>query len=179
MIYDITQELFSGDVYPGDRRPEFTRLRSFEKGDMSTLTEFSMNAHNATHIDAPIHKVRGGKAIDEIPLDVFVGECEVIPYSDKERLRNTKSTRILLAGCECIDEETARLLVNKGVIFVAVEGQSVGTREVHVILLSKEVIVLEGVRLSHVPVGEYFLSAAPIKLGGCDGAPCRAILIDR
>lgn len=179
MIYDITQELFGGEVYPGDKRPEFTRIRSFDNGDMSTLTELSMNVHNATHIDAPIHKVRGGRAIDQIPLETCIGDCEVISHNDKERIRNTKCTRILLAGCESVDEETARLLVDKGVVFLAVEGQSVGTREVHVILLSANVVVLEGVRLAHVPTGEYFLSAAPLKLGGCDGAPCRAVLIER
>ncbi len=49
--------------------------------------------------------------------------------------------------------------------------------EVHLELLHKEMVILEGVRLEEVPQGDYFLSAAPIKLGGSDGAPCRAVLI--
>ena len=61
------------------------------------------------------------------------------------------------------------------------ESQSVGPEdapmEVHVILLSAEVVLLEGIRLSEVPEGVYFLNAAPLNLAGSDGSPCRAILI--
>jgi arylformamidase len=50
---------------------------------------------------------------------------------------------------------------------------------VHRILLSAEVILLEGIRLTAVSEGVYLLSAAPLNLGGCEGAPCRAYLIPR
>jgi tRNA A37 threonylcarbamoyladenosine dehydratase len=49
---------------------------------------------------------------------------------------------------------------------------------VHLALLEADVILLEGIRLSEVPEGVYFLSAAPLNLSGADGSPCRAILID-
>ena len=49
---------------------------------------------------------------------------------------------------------------------------------VHLILLGADVLLLEGAVLSHVPEGVYFLTAAPLKLGGCEGAPCRALLMD-
>ena len=45
-------------------------------------------------------------------------------------------------------------------------------------LLSAEVVLLEGVRLSAVPDGAYLLNCAPLNLGETDGAPCRAILTD-
>ena len=45
------------------------------------------------------------------------------------------------------------------------------------ILLSAEVALLEGIVLENVKEGSYFLSAAPLNLGGCDGAPCRAYLL--
>ena len=178
MIYDISQELFSGAVYPGDRSPEFKRVLTHGAGDGVNLTEVYMNAHNATHIDAPIHMVNGGKAIEELDLNACVGVCEVISYSDRVRIEQTDSDRILLSECENIDRDTAELLVKKGIRFLGVEGQSVGTREVHIMLLDAEVVILEGARLKNVPKGKYFLSAVPIKLGGSDGAPCRAILVD-
>ena len=40
------------------------------------------------------------------------------------------------------------------------------------------IALLEGVVLTDIPEGRYFLSAAPLNLAGADGAPCRAILID-
>ena len=50
--------------------------------------------------------------------------------------------------------------------------------EVHQVLLGAEVILLEGIRLADVAEGVYLLSAAPINLGGADGAPCRAVLME-
>ena len=177
MIYDITQEVFAGRVYPGDPHPRFTRLKSFDSGDQSTVTEITMQVHAATHIDAPIHRVKGGLGAAEIALEKCIGPCEVVDYFDRARLKETDKKRILFVGCEEIDEETAQILVEKGVFFVGVQGQSVGNRAVHKALLENEVVVLEGAALESVPVGEYQLYAPPVPLGGCDGAPCRAVLI--
>ena len=44
-------------------------------------------------------------------------------------------------------------------------------------MLGAEIVLLEGIRLSEVEDGIYLLNAAPINLGGADGAPCRAILL--
>ena len=61
------------------------------------------------------------------------------------------------------------------------ESQTVGPEnapmEVHLILLGAQVVLLEGIVLTDVAEGVYFLSAAPLHLGGCDGAPCRAYLM--
>ena len=62
------------------------------------------------------------------------------------------------------------------------EPQSVGPMtapmEVHLVLLGAEVVLLEGIRLDAIKEGVYLLNAAPLHLGGADGAPCRAVLID-
>ena len=61
------------------------------------------------------------------------------------------------------------------------ESQTVGPEEapkaVHLTMLSAEIVLLEGIRLKDVPEGVYMLNAAPLNLGGADGAPCRAVLI--
>ena len=71
---------------------------------------------------------------------------------------------------------------NDGIRLYGNESQTVGPedapKEVHLIMLGAEVVLLEGIRLAEVPDGVYLLDAAPINLGGADGAPCRAILID-
>ncbi len=175
-FYDISQELFGARVYPGDRAPVGKRIRSYEAGNTSQVTELAMNVHNGTHIDAPIHRIAGTAGIDAIPLEACIGACEVISILDRDRLLLTSAKRILLTDCETVDEETARLLVDKGVLLVGVYGQSIGTREVHHILLSASVVVLEGLNLAEVPTGSYMLAAQPINLAGCDGAPCRAVL---
>jgi len=48
----------------------------------------------------------------------------------------------------------------------------------HKILLSAETVVVEGLNLSGIAVGEYELICLPIKIKNSDGAPARAVLIE-
>ena len=41
-IYDISQEVFGCQVYPGDPMPEKKELKSMEKGEVYNLTAFSI-----------------------------------------------------------------------------------------------------------------------------------------
>lgn len=187
-IYDITQELFTCCVFPGDPVPRKKQVLSIEKGDMCNLTELSLCAHNGTHMDAPSHFYQDGKTIDETALEKVIGEAAVIAFDgelkdgDVERVINEDTPkRILFKGRTVITLEGAKALNRHGILLVGVESQTVGPedapKDVHLELLGKEVVLLEGIRLSQVPEGTYFLNAAPLKLGGCDGAPCRTVLI--
>ena len=80
-IHDISQEVFSSAVYPGDPAPVKQTLCDMAAGELYNLTAFSMCAHNGTHIDAPLHFIADGKSVDELALDATVGlayvaECE-------------------------------------------------------------------------------------------------------
>ena len=168
MIYDITQEVFSCRVFPGDPAPEKRRIMSIREGGACNLTAFSMCAHNGTHVDAPFHFVDGGKTVDQMGLTPYVGPCLLTRHSgnvtaadaarmlDRARAAGAEK-RLLIAGRATVTAEAARVL--------------------HRILLGAEVTLLEGIVLAGVPEGRYFLSAAPLNLGGCDGAPCRAYLM--
>ena len=192
MIVDITQELFSCRVYPGDPAPEKTRLMDMEKGGVCNLTGFSMCAHNGTHVDAPFHFLQEGKTVDRMGLKPYVGFCCVARHEgnvtgeDAERIlrlaREKKAgRRVLIAGRATVTEDAARVFAQGGVWLLGNESQTVGPIDapmaVHLILLKAGVTLLEGVRLQNVTPGRYFLSAAPLNLGGCDGAPCRAYLM--
>ena len=178
MIYDLTQELLHAPVYPGDPAPERTPVFQMNEGDLINLSMISMCAHNGTHVDAPLHFIDGGKGILDLPLEVFVGRAEVIDISNREKILASPCKRILLKGCEEIDREFAELLCKKELLLLGVEGQSVGDGQVHFSLLSREIALLEGIRLDRVPDGFYTLVAAPLKMEGLEGAPCRAILLD-
>ena len=80
-IYDISQEVFSCQVYPGDPKPEKKILKSMEKGEVYNLTAFDMCAHNGTHIDAPFHFIKDGKTVDEICLEAVVGMAYVAEHN--------------------------------------------------------------------------------------------------
>ena len=193
MIYDISQEVFSCAVYPGDPAPQRSQLQSIESGDICNLSAISMCTHNGTHVDAPFHFYADGKTIDQMDLSSFVGPAFVIrqsgelSVSDAEEILHLASKvgaahRILIAGNAVITENAAKVFTTAGILLVGTESQSVGPMDapkaVHDILLGAEIVLLEGIRLDGIRQGRYFLCAAPLKLGGCDGAPCRAILIE-
>lgn len=183
--YDITQELFTSNVYPGDKKPEYRRISDVEKGDICSITEVEMNAHNGTHVDAPRHFIRGGETIESLPVETFIGRASVrsmngeIGRKEVETFGGAK--RILVKGDCCLTAEGAEALADCGAILFGLEKQSIAgdnpPLEAHVALLSRGICALEGLVLKDVPDGEYFLSAAPLKLGGSEGAPCRAVLI--
>ena len=192
MIIDISQEVFSCKVFPGDPAPTSQRVLSIEQGDICNLTAFSMCAHNGTHVDAPFHFLPGGNTIEKIGLNAFVGDCYVARHEgnitaddaanilDKARAAGA-CERILIAGRATVTEEAARIFAQANIKLLGNESQTVGPEdapmEVHKILLGADVVLLEGIVLKDVDEGKYFLSAAPLNLGGCDGAPCRAVLV--
>ena len=194
-IYDISQEVFSCEVYPGDPVPEKTVLKSMETGEVYNLTALNMCVHNGTHIDAPFHFIKNGKTVDEICLEAFVGMAYVaeyhgvVTYNDAiEIIQKAKkhspdaAKRILIKGDVEVSLEAAKVFTASGVLLLGNEPQTIGPSNapmaVHLALLGAEVILLEGIRLGEVPEGIYFLNAAPLNLSGADGSPCRAILIE-
>ena len=193
MIYDITQELFSCHVYPGDPAPVCETLSDMAKGDLYNLTAFSMCAHNGTHLDAPAHFIKDGKTISDLDPAAFLGDCTVLRHEGEvtaddarrmlERARLLGAAeRLLVAGRATVTAEAAEVFAEAGIRLFGNESQTVGPEDapmaVHLILLGADVVLLEGVVLTHVPEGRYFLSAAPLHLGGREGAPCRAMLMD-
>ena len=188
-LYDISQEVFSCAVYPGDPAPQRQILSATAEGDLYNLTSFYMCAHNGTHIDAPFHFLDRGKTVDRMGLEPFVGDCYVARHSgdvtaaDAEAiLRKAEGAgRILIAGNAVVTAEAAGVFADSGIRLLGNESQTVGPAnapmQVHLILLNRGIALLEGVVLKGVPEGTYFLSAAPLNLGGADGAPCRAYLI--
>ena len=193
-IYDISQEVFSCQVYPGDPAPDKKMLSIMENGDLYNLTAFSMCAHNGTHIDAPFHFLKDGKTVDAIGLEAFVGmayvaehqgsvsgtdAAEIIKKAEKQNPEAAK--RILIKGDAEVSLEAAQIFASAEILLLGNESQTVGPEdapmEVHLMLLSANVILLEGIRLAEVSEGVYFLNAAPLNLSGADGSPCRALLI--
>lgn len=189
-IYDISQELFGCAVYPGDPQPERFVTLSIKNGDVCNLTAFKMCAHNGTHVDAPFHFYADGKTIDQVDLDRFIGwayvaehEGDISADDAKNILKAAKDCeRILVKGKAVVTKEAAQVFSQAGIKLFGNESQTVGPidapKEVHLIMLGAEIVLLEGIRLEKVPAGKYFLNAIPLNLGGADGSPCRATLLE-
>lgn len=192
-IIDISQEVLSCRVFPDDPKPVGERIRNMEQGELYNLSTLSMCAHNGTHVDAPFHFIKDGETIDRIPLDAFAGECYVARHEGDisaadagEILKKAEAAgadeRILIAGKAVVTAGAARVFAQKGIRLIGNESQTVGPEdapmEVHLILLDKGIVLLEGIVLKDVPEGRYFLNAAPLNLAGFEGAPCRAWLME-
>lgn len=195
MIYDISQPLFESVVFPGDPAPERKTLASIQQGDLYNLTWLSLCAHNGTHVDAPFHFVQEGRGIDQVPLERFIGPAYVEGHEGDLTAQDARALlqraakaypgaekKLLIRGKAVVTLEAARVFAAAGIDLVGNESQTVGPedgpRDVHLVLLGAEVVLLEGIRLAAVPDGAYFLNCAPLNLTHADGSPCRAVLID-
>lgn len=173
MIIDLTQELFSGRVFPGDTPPSLTVKQS----DRCRLSDFTCCAHNGTHIDAPLHFINGGADIASLDLNRFIGKCAVVSDATAASKALLSTPRVLIRGC--INLSDAKMLSDATLI--GTDAQSIAeedSTDVHRLLLGRGIPLLEGLDLSNAPDGVYTLIALPLKLGGADGAPVRAVLID-
>ena len=186
---DITRELLSAPVYPGDPAPHMEELRRMRLGDECNVSALYACLHNGTHLDAPRHFVPDGQAIDDVPLTACVGECSVVEGeglllgAQAEELLPKLKKRVLFKGQVQISPSAAFVLSDAGLELIGVEAQSVSppecTAAVHRQLLGAGLVLLEGLDLSRAAPGTYVLFAAPLKITGADGAPVRAVLLER
>ena len=194
-IYDISRELLSAYVYPGRSVPTVAKAESIKDGGNYNVSDLNMCVHNATHIEAPLYMIDGAPSVNEIALENCVGEAYIIECAgvvNEEYINNyvpLDCCRLLIKGKCVFPVGTAKLLAQRGIVFLGVESQSLADGDAnmskedslqsHREILEKGIAILKGIDLSEVPAGKYELSALPIKIAGCDGSPCRANLIKR
>lgn len=203
---DISVALRTGmPHWPGDIPVNITQTMNIGAGDVCNLRTLSMSAHSGTHMDAPLHFLAGGAAIDTMPFDATVGHARVVgiqsesaitrdeleacrPQPGERLLFKTGNSRwwknrcrLFMKNFVAVDADAARYLVDCGVRTVGVDYLSVGAYkgdgvETHRVLLGAGVWVIEGLDLSSVEPGLYDLVCLPLRIEGGDGAPARAAL---
>lgn len=187
-IYDISRDLITTPPYPGDEPPKLRALHRMKDGESYNLSRLETSMHAATHIDAPLHFINEGRDIASMPLEQFIGECVVLtvpktPLDAMYFMKRPFAPRILLHGEGQLTESAIGYLYNQGCLLIGTDKQSIGSYSdelsVHVALLGYGVAVLENLVLDDVPDGRYTLYAAPLKISGAEGAPCRAILVSQ
>jgi arylformamidase len=206
-IYDITVPIRTTmPVYEGDPGVKVESWSAFAKGDSSNVSLLNFGAHTGTHVDAPAHFIEGANTIAQLPLEVLIGPAHVVRVPDDAlEINNDFLVGCDLNGVERLLfhtrnsgfwngegfrrdfthllPEAAQLLVDRGVKLVGTDYLSIekfhsGHHRTHVTLLSRNVIIVEGLNLSDVPDGEYELICLPLKIdaGAGDGAPARVVL---
>lgn len=207
IIYDITVTITPTlPVWPGDPPVRLSQPSHLARGDVCTITRLDISAHTGTHLDAPAHFIPGGATVESLDLDALIGpalvvdacglghltaeilEALAIPPGVQRLLLRTDNSAIwqrgetaFLTEFAAIERSGAHWLVQRGVRLVGIDYLSVAPFDdgvpTHEILLGAGVIAVEGLDLSAIEPGEYQLVCLPMKIGGSDGAPCRAVLI--
>jgi arylformamidase len=196
-IFDVSVPIRPGMIsYPGDPEVQIQRVVSIEHGDVANLTRLDFGAHTGTHVDAPLHFIDEGAGVDALPLEIFLGPCEVVDATDAEAEIGPESVpdgveRVLFKtrnselwerdgfdeGFVRIGLAAAQRLADRGVLLVGVDYLSVGEPATHETLLGAGIAAIEGLDLRGIEPGPYSLACLPLRIVDSDGAPARAVLI--
>jgi arylformamidase len=203
-LHDATLSLDGGVItFPGDPVFRMEPLTRLEKGDPFNLALLSLGTHCGTHVDPPLHYLKGGAAADELPIDVMIGPGLILdmrgrPFIDRSALAASAladGKRILFktdngpglrrgslgdTGVH-LTEDGAFYLVERGVRLAGIDSLSIEAYKsldgaVHKILLSAGVLIVEGVDLLDIPPGPCEVFCLPLKIRSADGAPARVLI---
>ena len=190
-------------TWPGRSRPEFRWEKSLAAGHHCNASQWQISAHTGTHMDAPLHFIAGGKSIDQILTEVFIGDSQVVDltesksllvdvaiarqYAGEKRLliKTAHSTRPITCEYAPHDAlmtlEAASCLVEAGLLLLGTDRLSIDDSRgeghfLHHRLLGGGCVLLEGLWLAEVTAGPYLLFAAPLRLTGTEASPVRALL---
>lgn len=106
-IFDITIPFSAAvPVWPGDPAIELRPLARTANGDVCNTTQIVCPTHCGTHVDPPWHFIDNGAKLDEIPLDRWVGSCQVVQIPDS--VTRIEPRDLESAG---ISESTTRVLL--------------------------------------------------------------------
>ena len=186
-IFDITRTVQDAPLYPGAAAPCITP-RENENGVRTA--EIAMGSHCGTHADAFSHFLPDGASIDRMPLENYCGQCRVLTVPQEElvtlddlrgRLGGAERLALRSGGVAFLCEEAAEYIVSCGIRALVTDSVSVGPADneaaIHGILMNGGVAIIENAVFDGVEDGDYLLFAFPVKYGGCDGAPVRAVLL--
>jgi arylformamidase len=201
--YDISPQLHEDiAVFPGDQPFQRAIKMSFGSGDHLELSSIQASLHVGAHADAPSHYGASGQSIETRDLNLYIGPCSIIKISAQpgERIgvkhlsgRARYQKRVLFATASFPDPDVWRpnfnslsselihYLADQGVKLVGIDTPSVDPAdskllESHQALLKLDMAVLEGLVLTSVSEGEYFLVALPLSIRNADASPVRAVL---
>jgi len=207
-IYDVTVPLRPGmATYAGtEPGPELEFHSLISRGDSANVSALSLGSHTGTHVDAPDHFLANGITVEQMPVEHLVGAARVVEFTGDAHINAVDleaaglpagTSRLLLKTSNGrfwddaafhpefigLAEDAGPWLAQRGFVLVGIDYMSIErfrspTHAVHVALLEKGIVILEGLDLRAVEPGEYVMVCAPLPVVGADGAPARVFLLE-
>jgi arylformamidase len=205
VLRDITQTLTSATpMWPGDTQFRAEPTWAYGPDCPVNVSRFESSTHAGTHADAPRHYDPEGATIEAVDLTRYIGPARLIDLRGRGkvvtpdmvvRALDDCPARLLLRTYEqfphrgwdsdfvTIAAPTIDLLAAKGIILIGIDSPSLDpqeskTMDAHRAVRAADMAILEGLVLDDVSAGDYELIALPLKLGGLDASPVRAVLRD-
>lgn len=203
--YDVSMKVSPNmQVYKNrdNKKPVFRVASSFDTGS-SHETEVTINVHTGTHMDFPLHMIKGGQTSSELDLDRLIREVKVFDLSHLDdaiskkdvvdldinkndfvifKTRNSFENKFNFKFIY-IDESAALYLTQKGIRGVGIDALGVERDQsdhmTHKLFFQNDVYIIEGLRLKEVEQKSYFMYALPIKMDDLDGLLLSVILVDK
>jgi len=193
---DVTRPLAKDMlVYQGDLHPKFQQ----EDRGLFLISDLHMSTHSGTHIDAPVHYLKTGQTIDQVPFENLIGRCRVLDVSSAGNLITVTNIQDKITGVErlllktafsgekhftedypSLSLDAARIITKNGIRCVGIDSLSIESFDcdgsVHRELSKHGVSIIELLDLSQVTEGNYEMTALPLRLTGLDGSPARVLL---
>lgn len=202
--YDLSTKIANDlVVFPGDPAYSNEVVCSLEKGDSFNLCHMHLGNHAGTHIDFPAHTIKNHKTSSDFPIEFLIGPGIIIqvPSTEKSITKDFVAKQSIMKSdivffktsnstiskhapftekYVYIEPDAAKELLEKGVKIVGIDYISVDAYDdanltVHNTLLSKEVLIVEGLELSDIPEGRYEIFIMPLNIPNMDGLPARVL----
>lgn len=203
-LYDISMPITEEiPVWKGkeEKKPKFYIDSDFEKGTVYE-SAIRMNMHTGTHMDRTLHIIPDGNRMDSLKLKELITECSVLDLTEVKQMITEEDLRskeikpgefillktrnsydpILEQDFIFLEKSGAKYLANIPVRGVGIDALGVergqSGHDTHMALMSKDIHILEGLRLADVPEGRYLLIALPMNIPNAEAAPVRAVLLE-
>lgn len=168
-IIDLSMPIHSGmETYPGDPEVQITVVHTHEN-ETWELRNLTLGSHTGTHVDAFSHMHENLEALDDIPLQRFCGEAQLV----------TKDAvwpeGIGLLFHEAIDRNYLDRLLRVKPNFV---GGNISESLERELLRNRIVTYTNLIHLEKLPISTSFeFYGLPLHIQSGDGSPVRAIAI--
>jgi len=178
-----------------EKRPAIETTRSFSSHGMHEST-LHLPLHTGTHVDYPLHAIQGGKCSSDYELFPLEFSCSVVDLTDPppDNIGLEQVSDIDMDGLEAVffktrceplqvfdplfpwlTSEAAAWLAQYPLLFVGIDQPGIERgqpgHETHILLLSRDILIVEGLDLSRITGGRRQFAAFTLGIRGVEAEP--------